>query len=134
MCSKIILCVDDDSDDRFLMANAIMEFDQTVVFKEAQHGIEAIEFLNQAKLFGDLPSLIILDMNMPIMDGKQTYKAIKKDPELSEIPIVIFSTSRQEQEVSYWNNEQVPLFTKPSSFSELVNCVQDIISHYLITK
>jgi CheY-like chemotaxis protein len=128
---KIILCVDDDPDDRYLLCHAISRIDRAIVFKEAQHGPGAIEILTHAKSFGDLPSLIMLDMNMPLMDGIQTFKAIKKDTELSQIPIVVFSTSDREEEVSYWKSENVPMVTKPSGFTELVSCVENIISRYL---
>jgi CheY-like chemotaxis protein len=90
---KIVLHIDDDQDDRYLVGKAINNIDPSIIVREAQDGMKAIEFLNQAKLFGDLPCLIILDINMPIMNGYDTYNEISKDNDLAAIPIVIFTTS-----------------------------------------
>ena len=58
-------------------------------------------------------------------------EAMKKDAEVSKIPIVVVSTSDREEEISDWKSENVPMVTKPSGFTELVSCVQGIISRYL---
>lgn len=131
MHPKIILHIDDDQDDRFLMLDAIRQVDQNVIFKEAPHGKMGIEYLQQAKASGGLPSLIFLDINMPVMDGKSTFQEIKKDGELSKIPIVVFSTSRQESEMNYWKTEQVPMIPKPSGFNDFMDCVKRLLTTYL---
>lgn len=126
---KIILHIDDDQDDRFLVKQAITSIDKSIILREAHDGRKAIEFLNQAKLFGDLPSMIILDINMPVMDGYDTYKEINKDPVLSIIPIVIFTTSSDNKELQYWKERNIVIVTKPASFDEFTISVKKLLVH-----
>ena len=128
--SKIILHIDDDPDDRYLVGEAIKQIDPSLILREAQDGQKAIDFLNQAKLFGDLPCMIILDMNMPIMNGKQTFHAIRKDPALCTIPIVIFSTSPAGIEKDYFESENVRLFIKPSTFAGFASCIKEFLDYH----
>lgn len=128
--SKIVLHVDDDQDDRFLVKQAITSIDPSIIVREAQDGKKAIDFLNQAKLFGDLPSLIILDVNMPVMDGYDTFKEISKDNELSLIPIVIFTTSCNNNELNFWAEKDIPMISKPASFEEFTNSIEKILGHF----
>src|SRR5919112_921682 len=90
---RTVLCVDDDADDREVVCYTINEIDPSLQVVHAVNGVEAIEYLVKAKEDAALPCLVILDINMPKMDGKQTLAEIKKDKQLCELPIVIFSTS-----------------------------------------
>ena len=81
-----ILYVDDDSDDCIFLIESFAAKSLTHLVC-ASDGEEAIKYLNSGK--DDLPSLIILDLNMPRKDGKQTLKHIKSDPQLAKIPVVI---------------------------------------------
>jgi CheY-like chemotaxis protein len=124
---KLILHIDDDQDDRYLVRQAINSIDPSIILREAQDGKKAIDFLQQAKLFGDLPSLIILDINMPVMNGYDTFKEISKDEELSLIPIVIFTTSHNNNELNYWKDKNIATISKPASFDEFTNSVERIL-------
>ncbi|WP_205509959.1 response regulator [Longitalea arenae] len=126
---KIIMLIDDDQDDRFLVSTVINSIDPAMIIREAKDGRKAIEFLNQAKIFGDLPALIILDFNMPTMNGLETYKEIKKDLELSAIPIVILSTHLNNSDADFWKNESIATFTKPANFTEFENCIKSILAY-----
>ncbi|AEV99632.1 hypothetical protein A4D02_27780 [Niastella koreensis] len=127
---KIILHIDDDQDDRYLVRKVIDNIDPSIVLREAQDGKKAIDFLNQARLFGDLPCLIILDLNMPVMDGYDTYKGISKDEVFSSIPIVIFTTSRDENELKYWEDKNIEIVSKPASFEEFTMSVKRILGYF----
>ena len=129
---KIILHVDDDADDLFLIDYALKSIDSFIVLHQEQNGKKALDFLRQTKLSGNLPSLIILDMNMPAMNAHEIYKEVKKDPALSEIPIIIFTTSIDYREEDYWKNEEVRMITKPASFDELKECIKKILAYYSI--
>ena len=129
---KIILHVDDDADDLFLIDYALKSIDSFIVLHQEQNGKKALDFLRQTKLSGNLPSLIILDMNMPAMNAHEIYKEVKKDPALSEIPIIIFTTSIDYREEDYWKNEEVRMITKPASFDELKECIKKILVYYSI--
>jgi CheY-like chemotaxis protein len=127
---KIVLHIDDDQDDRFLVKLVINNINSSIIIREAQDGKKAMDFLFQAKLFGDLPCLIILDINMPVMNGYDTYKQICNDEVLSSIPIVIFTTSRNSNELSYWNENNITIVTKPASFDEFTISVKKILGEF----
>jgi CheY-like chemotaxis protein len=124
---KLILHIDDDQDDRYLVRQAITSIDPSIILREAQDGKKAIDFLHQAKLFGDLPSLIILDINMPIMNGYDTFKEISKDDELKLIPIVVFTTTCDNNELNYWKDQNIAIISKPSTFDEFTISIERIL-------
>ena len=79
--AKIVLCVDDDPDDRDLIRNAIFHVDPSYTVAHATNGKEALQYLQRASET-ELPCLVILDINMPVMDGKQTLVEIKRQKSL----------------------------------------------------
>ena len=87
-----ILYVDDDSDDCIFLAESFAAVSTSTDLICASGGEEAITYLNSISTDA-LPSLIILDLNMPKWDGRQTLCYIKAHPSLSDIPVVILSTS-----------------------------------------
>jgi CheY-like chemotaxis protein len=127
---KIILHVDDDADDRFLVDDALKSIDPNIILHQVHNGKKALEFLNQAKLLNDLPCLIILDMNMPVMNGYDTFKAIKNDAALSRLPIVLFTTSINNKEAYHWEKENVRMIIKPASFNEFIERIKTILAHF----
>jgi CheY-like chemotaxis protein len=98
---RVVLCVDDDPDDRELICYTIGEIDPSIKIAHAEDGVEAISYLSRAKAEAALPCLVILDINMPRMDGKQTLAEMKKDTELKALPVVVFSTSNNPTDKMY---------------------------------
>ena len=98
MPERKILFVDDDEEDHFIMLQYFKELgkDQHVNF--IRNGREAIQYLEHIDDDARLPSLIVLDLNMPILNGTQTLLHIKRDKRLSRIPVIILSTSENENE------------------------------------
>src|SRR5579875_1097447 len=90
--TKTILYIDDDIDDRELLSDALKEANPAVEIVLAEDGLKALQYLNEAK-HAQLPCLIVLDINMPYLDGKQTAKMIKDDAALRDIPIIAFTSS-----------------------------------------
>jgi len=113
--TKTVLCVDDDADDREIVCFTIGEIDPSMEVVHAADGIEALDYLAKAKEEAALPCLIILDINMPRMDGKQTLAEIKKDEDLSTLPVVVFSTSNSAIDKLYCDRFGVELVTKPTT-------------------
>src|SRR5690349_9110239 len=94
MARKIILYVDDDEDDRDLLSDAVLNQDPQTQFDEAKNGLEAIKYLSDTMQTGSiLPCVIVLDLNMPFMDGRETFEKLKADPMLAHVPVVILTTS-----------------------------------------
>jgi CheY-like chemotaxis protein len=127
--TRTILCVDDDQDDRDLICFTIGEIDPSVSMVHAEDGLEAIEYLAKAKSEEGLPCLVILDINMPRMDGKRTLAEIKKDVELSELPVVVFSTSNNPRDKAYCDSYGVELITKPSNMQNMKQEIKRILQY-----
>ena len=126
---RTVLCVDDDVDDRDLVCDTIFEIDPHIKVVQAENGIEAIEYLSKAQIKGDLPCLVILDINMPQMGGKETLAAIKEDNELNDLPVVIFSTSNNVIDKHYCNNYGVKFITKPNTILALRKEIEGLLRH-----
>jgi CheY-like chemotaxis protein len=125
--TRIVLCVDDDADDREVVCYTISEIDPSLKVEHAADGVEAIQYLAKAKKEDALPCLVILDINMPRMDGKQTLAEIKKDGKLSELPVVVFSTSNNPMDKVYCDHYGVELVTKPSNMPQMQHEVKRLL-------
>ena len=123
---KICFMVDDDTDDQEIFSIALEEIEQKVDCVFANDGVDALRKLREDHLFE--PDYIFLDLNMPRMNGKQCLVEIKKIKRLSEIPIIIYSTS---SEKSFINEVKqigaTAYFTKPSSISELARKLAEVL-------
>jgi CheY-like chemotaxis protein len=119
MKTNTILWADDDVDDLTLIKEILQKHQQSFNIVEAANGKEAIEYLKDAKATGELPCLVILDINMPIMDGKETLSIIKQSTESNEVPVVVFTTSNSELDKLYCRKMKVEMITKPPSYSSL---------------
>lgn len=92
---KTILLVEDDLDDQKLFIDALADIKDTILFDVVHNGKEAIDILQRAVT---LPSLIFMDINMPVMNGIECLSAIAKDPAISSVPVVILSSSIAQRE------------------------------------
>jgi CheY-like chemotaxis protein len=123
---KTILLADDDSDDRELFEDALNIVAEGLILKTAENGIEALQLLDQ---FSEMPDLIFLDMNMPLMNGYDCLKTIKTNEQTRHIPVIIFSTSVQEETVNAVYNSGASLYAvKPNSFAGLKELQKKILS------
>jgi CheY-like chemotaxis protein len=126
---RIVLCVDDDPDDQLLVLDTIRQIDPTVRVATAVNGLEALRFLEDAKQGGGLPCLVIMDINMPLVDGKQALVRIKKDEVLAGVPVVLFTTSSSALDRSFAAAQGAELITKPVSQKELYKTVSHLLSY-----
>ena len=130
-----ILIAEDDADDRFLLRSAFEEngFNDRLHFVE--NGVEFVEFMN--KLLKDdeeMPRFILLDLNMPKKDGREVLKEIKQNPSLKKIPVIIFSTTNNEQEMRRcYELGANSYITKPNSFESLIKTVAALRSYWIQT-
>jgi DNA-binding response OmpR family regulator len=113
-----ILYAEDDPDDLFMVSKAFEAHDHIKVV-HAENGWDAIRKLEDMLGSGVKPCLIILDINMPVLNGKEALIRIRSNDEFDEVPIVMFSTSSSELDkifAAQWKSE---LFTKPLQFKDL---------------
>lgn len=97
----VVLLVEDEPADAHLVRVAMRENRLLVDLRVACDGVEALQFLRRQAPFEDAPhpDLILLDLNMPRMDGREFLAVIKDDPALSKIPVVVLTTSDVERDV-----------------------------------
>ena len=122
---KTMLYVDDDADDQELLCVVMQKVAPELKVMLANNGLEALELLNEIKETKSLPCLIVLDLNMPYLNGIQTFECIKADPQLSSIPLVVFSSGDNPSDKSLFSKEGIAYFTKPVEFSAM----EGIVSH-----
>ncbi len=126
----VILIAEDDPDDRMLTIRALEQNRLANDIQWVEDGEELMDYLHRRGAYADgarapRPGLILLDLNMPRMDGREALQAIKADPELRRIPVVVLTTSRAEQDIVQSYDLGVNAFvTKPVTFVELANAIR----------
>jgi CheY-like chemotaxis protein len=127
-----ILIADDDADDRMLAKDALDECRLTNPIDFVEDGVELLAYLRGEGRYAApgasrRPGLIILDLNMPKMDGREALQAIKADPSLRRIPVVVMTTSKAEEDIFRTYDLGVSSFiTKPVTFDGLVSVMRDM--------
>jgi CheY-like chemotaxis protein len=123
-----ILCVDDDEDDIFFIREVIAAQPHSFHIDEARNGQEAMAYLSEAVEKNLLPCLIIMDINMPKMDGKQAINRIKEHPELARIPVVVFTTSGNSADRSYFESRDIHFITKPFEYKVFTRQIVELLA------
>ena len=122
---KKILLVEDDTDDQLFFVDAVKEIQPTLECDIASNGLEALDHLDKVP---PPPSIIFLDLNMPIMNGFECLAKLKAIKQYKEIPVVIFTTSNQPVDVERTISMGAKLFlTKPPDFEVLKDKLHDIL-------
>ena|SRR6185437_2652929 len=129
-----ILLVDDDPDCRMLIRDAISQCKVSNSVFEACNGLEALEFLRRRGKHAGAPrpGLIYLDLEMPGMNGQETLKAIKADPELRDIPVVMMTGVSDETEMKAAAENGANSYTlKPANVEQFLRTVLASTSYWL---
>jgi CheY-like chemotaxis protein len=130
-----ILIAEDDEDDYLLTIEALKEAGVDMQVKWVKDGEELMNYLEPIgaavkKSSLEVPSLILLDLNMPRMDGREVLEEIKKNNTLRKIPVVILTTSKAETDINHAYDLGVNSYIqKPVRFNEFVEVIK-VLSHY----
>lgn len=121
----VILMADDDDDDYLLTEKALKESKLLNTIIRVKDGEELIDYLmhrgDYTKENTVRPGVILLDLNMPRKDGREALREIKSNPEISDIPVVVFTTSKAEEDIYRSYQLGVNSFiTKPVTFENLI--------------
>ncbi len=121
-----LFLVDDDPDDQQLFIEALGSVDNSVAVKTASNGVDALELL--LRNHPQLPDLILLDLNMPKMNGKQFLQALKASENFHTVPVVIYTTSSNH--VDKYETRKMgaaDFIVKPFRFTELCDFIKYIL-------
>ncbi|WP_168222348.1 response regulator [Aquisphaera giovannonii] len=130
-----ILMADDDPDDRDFARRALSQSRLTNDLRCVEDGQELLDYLGRRGRYAPegsapRPGLILLDLNMPGVDGREALQVIKADPTLRQIPVVILTTSRAEEDIfRSYDLGANSFITKPVSLAGLVEVMRDL-GHY----
>jgi len=133
----VLLMAEDDADDRLLVKDALEESRVLNVLHFVEDGEQLLDYLRRQGRYSDpetspRPGLILLDLNMPRMDGREALRAIKADPELRRIPVVVMTTSKAEEDIfRSYDLGASSYITKPVTFERLVELMKTL-GHYWI--
>ncbi|MEP6757029.1 MAG: response regulator [Chthonomonadales bacterium] len=134
-----ILIAEDDADDRILLLDALKEcgIEHEIVFVD--DGEHLLEYLKHEGKYTDIrlaprPSLILLDLNMPKIDGREALKEIKSTTRLKSIPVIVLTTSRaQDDIVRSYDLGANAYMTKPTAFDELIATIASLKRFWIET-
>jgi len=124
-----ILLVDDDPDDMTFLREAIESLNKEFHISECKDGRTALNYLKEKKKSNELPCLVVLDINMPILDGREVLAIMRSDIELKNIPVVIFTTSSNPADIQYFAQFHVQLFSKPFNLANLKDTAEKIVAY-----
>jgi CheY-like chemotaxis protein len=128
-----ILVVDDDDADALMISEALGSAERQATVERVADGQEALDYLRRKGRFASAlrPDLILLDLNMPRMDGRETLAAIKTDEELKAIPVVILTTSGAAPDIiSSYQHRANAYVTKPFGLDDFEATVRQIDRFY----
>ncbi len=110
---RTILYAEDDEDDQQLIKDSFVEYASDVEIVILNNGVEAVSYLNNLSVADPKPCLIILDINMPRMNGLEALKQIKSNKRFANIPAILFTTSSQQEDKKLAAQYDASIITKP---------------------
>lgn len=126
-----ILLAEDNENDIELILNALKEFNLINEITTVRDGVAALDFLSRRGEFEDIPvgnpAVVLLDLKMPRMGGLEVIKAMKKDPKLNIVPIVVLTSSKLESDLMESYSLGVNAYVvKPVDFNEFMTAIKSI--------
>jgi CheY-like chemotaxis protein len=132
-CTKPVLLVEDDQVDAMTVKRALKEINVTNRLHIASDGEEALAFLRAPE--NEKPCIILLDLNMPRMNGIEFLGVVKQDEILKRIPVVVLTTSREEQDrVDSFNLGVAGYMVKPVDYQQFVEVVRAIDLYWTLSE
>lgn len=126
-----VLIAEDDPEDLFLMQRALRQLRPGLAMAAARDGIELFEYLEGCTAL-TLPGLIIIDLNMPRMDGREVLRALHRDARYTTLPVVVMTTSVEPEDFQFAQAHQAAqVLSKPEAFSEMVQRLGMLLDTHL---
>lgn len=128
-----VLLIDDDDDDVRLVTKSLSNNRLFVDITRVEDGLQALAYLHQSPPYqnGDRPDLILLDLNMPRMDGRETLREIKGDPRLQQIPVVVLTSSDDDRDILTSYDQRANSFvTKPLDLHQFQHVLNELKQYW----
>lgn len=130
---KAILLIEDDNVDAMTVARALKELRVTNRLDHVENGEEGLAYLRDSR--NDFPCIILLDLNMPIMNGIEFLQEVKADKDLKRIPVVVLTTSEeQEDKVDSFSLGVAGYMRKPVDYRQFVEMIRSIDAYWTISE
>lgn len=126
---NVVLYADDDPDDLELVQDAFAKYTNNVEVVSFTDGISALSYLQSLSSFDPSPCLIILDVNMPVLNGKETLVKLRQMEEFESIPVVLFTTSSQPHDKNFASRYKAGFITKPLDVKQMELITDQFIDH-----
>ena len=127
-----ILYIDDDQDDLLIFEESVSSLYPDVTLYKAQSTEAGIQILDQLEMERKpFPSLIMIDMNMPKMNGRETLQHIRNNNKWRHIPVAIFTTSANNEDIDFCRSFGSACITKPMSYADFSATLQKLFSHII---
>ena len=129
-----ILLVEDNADDAELTRRAFGMAGVEVDLRRVENGEECLRYLRHEGDYADVadPDLILLDLNMPVMGGREVLSAISEDDQLRHYPVVVLTTSAAEEDIEAMYRLRCSSYlTKPVSFTQFVEAIKQMAGFWL---
>ena len=128
-----ILYADDDPDDQAFVAETLRKVNHNVRIQCFENGLQLVRYLEDLPQHSVLPCCMILDLNMPIWDGKHTLQVLKNHHAYGQIPVFIFSTSTSEKDMRLASTQGAAAYvTNPYAQNELLEICQEFAEYALM--
>ncbi len=134
-----LLIADDDPEDRAMLAEVFAENEWVSEIKFVTDGEELLDYLENRGKFADAekhprPDLVLLDLNMPKKDGREALAEVRSNPNFTDLPVVILTTSKAEEDIVKTSGLGANSFiTKPDTFDGLVSIARDLRRYWVKT-
>lgn len=131
--NRPILLVEDDQVDKMTVVRALKEIHVTNPLVHRENGEEAVHYLQDPA--SEKPCIVLLDLNMPIMNGLEFLKAVKNDNKLKRIPIVVLTTSEEQQDkINSFDLGVAGYMAKPVDYRQFVEVMRSIDAYWTISE
>jgi CheY-like chemotaxis protein len=126
---NIVIYADDDPDDIELVEEAFRHFAHNVEVHTFQNGSHALSYLKNLSEDDPSPCLIILDINMPVLNGKETLVRLRQLEKYEQVPVVLFTTSSMPLDKVFAQHYNAGFVTKPLGFEQMKIITKEFINH-----
>lgn len=123
-----ILWADDDTDDLYIVKEVMENIDDKHRVIEATDGRQALDYLNSIDTPSKLPCLVVLDINMPVLNGKETLAVIRSEERFKSVTVAVFTTSSSEKDRLFCEQFGVEMFSKPHTYAGFEEMISRLLT------